>query len=101
MRQSLLLIPYILVTLGVVSDYITTQLGLSSLLAENTFHETHLVYAPLTAAFIFFGAMVIMQIILGDFKHKTLYMSIIACFSFEGAINNILVMLGVFGGLII
>ena len=89
-------IPYLLVVLGVVFDWTTTQIGLS-----RGFYETHSVYTPLNAFAIFMAALIFLDLLLGDFPFKRQYQSVIACMSFLGAINNILVLLGVFGGLIL
>lgn len=89
-------IPYLLAVLGIVSDWVTTQIGLS-----RGFYETHDTYSPLWAFLIFVGVLAFLDVVLGDFKYKQVGMSAIACICFLGAANNILVLTGVFGGLVL
>lgn len=89
-------IPYLLAFLGVVFDWLTTQVGLS-----RGFYETHSVYTPANALLIFMAALFFLEFILGDFQYKRQYQIFIACMSFLGAINNTLVLLGLTHGWIL
>ena len=88
--------PFILSSLGVIGDFVTTNLGLS-----RGFVETHLTYSPIYAIIIFWISILILQFTLP--RGKTWYLSIIiiSLFSFLGLINNSFVLLGVFPGLVI
>ena len=89
-------IPYLIVVSGVISDWVTTHIGLS-----RGFYETHPTYTPVNALLIFTALLLIIEFSLGNFKYKRQYQSIIACMSFLGTINNTLVLFGFFGGLVL
>jgi hypothetical protein len=81
---------------GVVADYLTTVFGLSK-----GFVETHAQYSPINALIIFWLAGLVLITTMPEgkwWKRATLF---VASWSFLGSINNILVILTVFTGLII
>jgi hypothetical protein len=85
-----------LALLGVVCDWITTQIGLGM-----GFYETHLAYNPVTSLAIFWGAIVVLYLALPRGKKWDAAILVMASCSFLGAVNNTLVILGVFGGWVI
>ena len=88
--------PFLVSLLGVVLDYLTTCIGLS-----RGFYETHLQYSPVLALMIFWGALSILFLALpkeASWKNSILF---IASWSFLGVVNNSLVLLGIFKGLVI
>ena len=90
------IIPFLVSLCGVVSDYITTRIGLSL-----GFYETHPQYHPVLALLIFWGAITLLT---ATMPKKKIWMSAVyglAVVSFLGAINNTLVILGIFSGLIL
>jgi hypothetical protein len=88
--------PFILSSLGVIGDFVTTNLGLA-----RGFVETHLTYSPIYAIIIFWISILILQFTLPRGKIWYLSIIIISLFSFLGLINNSFVLLGVFPGLVI
>jgi len=87
---------YTLSLIGVVADYATTQIGLA-----RGFVETHLNYNPLSALAIFWMGCTILAIALPRGRWWDRAVLFISGWSFLGAVNNILVLLGVFGVLIL
>lgn len=85
-----------LALLGVVCDWITTQVGLGM-----GFYETHLAYHPVTALAIFWSAIVFLYLTLPRGKKWDAAIWALASWSFLGAVNNTLVILGVFSGWVI
>ena len=90
------MIPFLVSLGGVVSDYITTRIGLSM-----GFYETHSQYHPVSALLIFWGALTVLALTLPRKKSWNLCLHGLALASYLGAVNNILVILGVFSGLVI
>jgi hypothetical protein len=88
--------PFILSSLGVIGDFVTTNLGLS-----RGFVETHLTYSPVYAIIIFWVSILILQFTLPRGKIWYLSIIIISLFSFLGLVNNSFVLLGIFPGLVI
>jgi len=88
--------PFLVSLLGVVLDYATTCIGLS-----RGFYETHSQYSPVLALMIFWGALSILSLVLPRRNPWKSIMMFIALWSFLGAVNNSLVLLGVFPGLVI
>jgi len=88
------MLPFLLALGGVISDYITTTIGLSM-----GFYETHLAYNPLWALLIFWGAIALLVLALPRKKPWTLGINGLALISYLGAVNNTLVILGLFPGL--
>lgn len=86
--------PFLISLCGVIADYITTSTGLNL-----GFYETHPQYHPVLALLIFWGAVTILTIALP--KKGVWWLSIngLASVSYLGAINNTLVILGIFSGL--
>jgi hypothetical protein len=82
--------------LGVVSDWITTRIGL-----DMGYHEIHLQYSPFFALAIFWYAVVFLLMALPRGKKWDAAICFLASWSFLGAVNNALVILGVFSGLVI
>jgi len=89
------LAPHIIATLGVLSDFMTTQLGLMKGL-----REAHALYHPVYALTVFWGILTIATLALPRRALLRLSVFAIAYSSFLGAFNNILVILGIFGGLV-
>jgi len=91
------MLPFLLALGGVVSDYVSTTIGLS----RGGFYETHLGYHPVWALLIFWGAIAILTWTLPRKKPWTLGINGLAFASYLGAINNTLVILGLFPGLML
>lgn len=89
MRKELL--PFMVSLLGVISDFITTTIGLSL-----GFYETNQYYHPVTALLIMWSALLVLVLSLP--KKGFWYASImgIASAPFIGAVNNILVISQIF-----
>lgn len=90
------LLPFILSLGGVLSDYLTTTIGLGL-----GFYETHPAYHPLKALLIFWGAITVLTLLLPREKPWRTSINGIALASYLGALNNTLVILGLFSGLVI
>ena len=90
------LIPLIVSLGGVVSDYLTTRVGLGL-----GFYETHPQYHPVLALLIFWGAITVLTLLLPKEKPWTISIHGLAVWSFLGTVNNVLVILGVFTGLVL
>jgi len=90
------MLPFLLALGGVISDYTTTVIGLSL-----GFYETHPNYHPVYALLIFWGAIAILTVTSPRKKPWTLGINGLALASYLGAVNNILVILGLFAGLYI
>ena len=88
--------PFLISLFGVISDYITTRIGL-----DLGFYETHPQYHPLNALLMFWGASIILTFTLPKNRRWLLGINGLASASYLGAINNLLVILGLFSGLII
>lgn len=84
--------PFVVSGLGCLADFVTTRIGLSC-----GFVETHVKYSPVVALSIFWGALAVCSLAGSPRKGSLL----LACLSWLGAVNNVLVLLGVFGGLVI
>jgi len=89
------MLPFLLALGGVISDYVTTTIGLSL----GGFYETHPGYHPFWALLIFWGAITILNLTLPKRKPWTIGINGLALASYLGAVNNILVILGLFPGL--
>jgi hypothetical protein len=90
------LIVFVVSFAGVVADYLTTIFGLSK-----GFVETHPQYSPINALIIFWLASLVLVTTMPDGKWWKRASIFVASWSFLGSINNILVILTVFTGLII
>jgi len=84
--------PFLVAGVGILADWVTTQSGLA-----RGFIESHVSYSPFWALVIFWGALAALHVA----GIRTRYKLLIGSWSLLGAINNILVLLGVFGGLVI
>lgn len=87
-------LPFMLSLGGVLSDYITTTIGLAQ-----GFHETHPNYHPLFALLVFWGVIAILALLLPKERPWRLSINTVALISYLGAVNNTLVILGMFPGL--
>ena len=88
---------YLIALLGSVADYVTTRIGLSM-----GYYETHPYYSPFLSIAIFTGAITILALMLSK-APKWMKWSVyfLATMSFIGAVNNMLVIFGLFGGLVL
>lgn len=89
-------VPYVITVYGVVSDLVTTQIGLSK-----SFIETQSIYSPFIALTVLIGVMAIFDLFFRNARYKMQFQLILVSVSFLGAINNVLVLLRVFGGLML
>ena len=87
---------FLISLIGVAADYVSTLLGL-----DRGFYETHPQYHPLLALAIFWTAMAVLALSLPRGRWWEGGIRFIAAWSFLGAVNNTLVILGLFGGLVI
>jgi len=87
--------PFLISLGGVLSDYATTTYALNFC---RGLYETHPQYSPLWALLIFWGAIAILTLTLPRKKPWSLSINSLAFFSYTGALNNILVILGLFPG---
>ena len=87
-------LPYLISFAGVLSDYLTTTIGLGL-----GFFESNPSFNPLLAIAIFWGTLAILNLMLPKGKVWTVSKDIFVLVSFLGAINNTLVITGVFPGL--
>jgi len=90
--------PFLIALGGVLSDYATTTYALNFCTG---LYETHPQYSPLWALFIFWGAIAILTLTLPKKKPWNLSINSLALASYMGAINNILVILGLFPGIVL
>ncbi len=89
MRQATAFAPFIISTLGAALDYATTRIGLI-----NGLTETHPLYNPVYALIVFWSLLAVAKLFL---PKETLWQRTIlgmACFSFLGAFNNALLLVG-------
>ena len=86
--------PFILALGGIISDYISTTIGLGL-----GFHETNPQYHPLWALLYFWGALTVLTLTLPKSKNWKFIIYVLALTTYIGLINNILVILGVFPGI--
>jgi len=87
-------LPYLISLVGVLSDYLTTTLGL-----DLGFYESNPFFNTLLAVAIFWGTLAFLNLMLPKGKVWTVSKDIFVLVSFLGAINNTLVIAGVFPGL--
>ena len=90
--------PFLIALGGVLSDYATTTYGLNFCTG---LYETHPQYSPVWALLIFWGAIAVLTLTLPKKKPWNLSINSLALASYLGAINNVLVILGIFSGLVI
>jgi hypothetical protein len=90
-------LPFLLALGGVISDYVTTTIGLNMNMG---FYEIHPQYSPVWALLFFWGAIAILTLTLPKEKPWNLATNGLALASYIGAVNNTLVILGLFTGLV-
>jgi hypothetical protein len=95
-RNYIISLPFLISLLGVITDYLTTTIGLNL-----GFYETHPKYHPVFALAIFWGGLSLLTLILPRKRFWEMSKNIFASASFLGAVNNTLVILGVSSGLVI
>lgn len=89
------LVPFAISALGVLLDVLTTVIGLSK-----GYYETHPNYNPIWALLIFWSLIAVTRFLPRN-RFVTVFTLVLSTAPFLGAINNSLVISGVFGGLII
>ena len=87
-------LPFLLTLGGVVSDYVTTTLGLGL-----GFYESQPNYHPLLALLVFWGITAILVLLLPKERPWRMSINTLMLTSYLGAVNNTLVMLGIFPGI--
>jgi len=90
------IMPFVLSLGGVLSDYMTTVIGLSL-----GFCESHPHYHPIFALLIFWGVITSLTLTVPKRNPWKLCPYGFALVSYLGAVNNLLVILGVFPGLVL
>lgn len=91
-----LLTPFLISLVGIVTDYLTTRIGLGL-----GFHEVHSQYHPGLALAIFWSALTLLTLTLPKGRIWRLSKNILASVSLLGFINNTLVIIGASSGLVI
>ena len=91
------MLPFLLVLGGVITDYATTTIGLNFCTG---LYETHQQYNPIWALAIFWAAIATLTLVLPKKKPWTIGINGLALASYLGAINNTLVILGLFTGIV-
>jgi hypothetical protein len=86
-KETGILLPYLVSLIGILSDYLTTHIGLGL-----GFVETNLSYNPILALAIFWGALSFLTLTLPKNRVWKIGLSSLVLASFVGVINNILVM---------
>ena len=89
------LTPFLLALGGVLTDFLTTQVGLTVGLCEANPN-----YHPVCACIVFFTVLYLLMKLLPPKKSWNRLIMGIALLSYFGTIHNLLVLLGVFPGLI-
>jgi len=87
---------YLIAIVGSVADYVTTWIGL-----RMGYVETHPQYSPLASITIFTIAITVLGFALPSSPRWRLCVIFLSTWSFLGAVNNTLVILGAFSGLVI
>lgn len=90
------ILPFLISLAGIIADNLTTRIGLSL-----GFYETHLQYQPVYALIIFWSALTLLTLTLPKGKFWGITKNALASAAFLGSVNNTLVILGLFSGLII
>jgi hypothetical protein len=88
-------IPFAMSATGVLLDALTTAIGLSK-----GFHETHSEYNPLWALLIFWSLIGVAHF-LPRSRFVRAFTMVLSAAPFLGALNNSLVILGAFQGLVL
>jgi hypothetical protein len=89
-------LPFLLTLGGVISDHVTTNIGLGL-----GFYEINPNYHPLLALLVFWGITAILVLLLPRERPWRISINTLMLTSYLGAVNNTLVILGVFPGLVI
>jgi hypothetical protein len=90
------LTPFLLALGGVLTDFLTTQVGLSVGLGEANPN-----YHPVYACIVFFTVLYLLMKLLPPKKSWNRLIMGIALLSYFGTIHNLFVLLGVFPGLVV
>jgi hypothetical protein len=86
------ILPYMISTLGVATDFGSTQLGLL-----RGFREANILYSPIPALIVFWTVLTVAtQALPKGTSRRTLVFAIV-CMSFIGLFNNLFVMAGILG----
>ena len=88
------ILPFLLALGGVITDYVSTTIGLSM-----GFFETNLQYHPVSALLVFWGAITILTLVVPKKRIWIAAANGLALSSYIGVANNALVILGLFPGL--
>jgi hypothetical protein len=88
------MIPFVIALTGVLSDYLSTTIGLSRGL-----REAHPQYHPVWAGLVFGFALILLTCMLPRDKWGRRCITGIALCSYLGAVNNAFVLLGIFPGI--
>ncbi|MBS7639795.1 MAG: hypothetical protein QW804_05545 [Candidatus Bathyarchaeia archaeon] len=96
MKHSIvkILMPFLISLGGILLDYWTTSIGLSM-----GFIEIHPEYHPLKALAIFWSAITVLVATLPRTRFWRMSINALAALPYLGAINNVLVIAGIFPGL--
>ena len=94
LNETGMLLPYLIALVGVLSDYLTTNIGLGM-----GFTETNLSYNPVYALTIFWSMLTVLKLTLPTNRVGNITRNILASVSFLGALNNTLVITGLISGL--
>jgi hypothetical protein len=86
-------IPFGVASIGIISDYLTTSIGL-----QCGFSEANPAYHPLWAVLVFFSLIALLTLFSRRQRHTKWTVIGFASLSYIGAINNTLVLLGLFPG---
>jgi len=87
-------LPFLLTFGGVISDYITTNIGLGL-----GYYESQPNYHPLLALLVFWGITAILVLLLPRERSWRRSINTLMLTSYLGAVNNALVILGIFPGI--
>jgi len=92
------MLPFLLSLCGVIADYATTMIGLNFFTG---FLETNASYSPIRALLYFWGAIAVLTMVLPRKSPWSWGTTGLALASYIGALNNALVIMGLFPGPII
>lgn len=87
-------LPFLLTLGGVFSDYITTNMGLGL-----GYYESQPNYNPLLALVVFWGITAVLVLLLPEERPWRMSINTLMLSSYLGAVNNALVILGIFPGI--
>ncbi len=92
------IMPFILALCGIITDYLTTTMGLNFFTG---FRETNASYSPIWAILYFWGAIAVLTMTLPRKRPWSWGTTGLALASYFGAVNNVLVIMGLFPGFMI